>query len=148
LLEATAGWWRIGQRERTKAKYAFCVVKGVVREVYRIGERRQRQKGDRDWQNDIGKTPRWGSGGEIADELAHYRNHSVRHLYRNGDRNEIRYINLDQRLPPLDNDGHCSAIEYSPNRSVINMSDHLCPVTAGAGGLIDDAWCFDRLMTP
>ncbi len=25
------------------------------------------------------------------------------------------------------------------------MSDHLCPVVAGAGGLIDASWCFDRM---
>ena len=25
------------------------------------------------------------------------------------------------------------------------MSDHLCPVVAGAGGLIDDSWCFERM---
>ena len=25
------------------------------------------------------------------------------------------------------------------------MSDHLCPVVAGAGGLVDDSWCFDRM---
>lgn len=95
LFDATAGWWRIGERGRTKAKYAFCVVKGVIREVYRITGWRQRQMGDRDWQNDIGKTPRWGFTGLVADELAHYRNHSVAHLYLKGDRNEIRYINLD-----------------------------------------------------
>ena len=29
--------------------------------------------------------------------------------------------------------------------SVVTMSDHLCPVVAGAGGLIDDSWCFDRM---
>ncbi len=95
LLEATAGWWRIGERGRTKAKYAFCVVKGVIREVYRIEGWRQRQEGDRDWENDIGKTPRWGFTGVVADELAFYRNHSVRHLYRKGDANPIRYINCD-----------------------------------------------------
>jgi hypothetical protein len=25
------------------------------------------------------------------------------------------------------------------------MSDHLCPVVAGAGGLIADSWCLDRM---
>lgn len=25
------------------------------------------------------------------------------------------------------------------------MSDHVCPVVAGAGGLIDDSWCFERM---
>jgi hypothetical protein len=25
------------------------------------------------------------------------------------------------------------------------MTDHLCPVAAGAGGLIEESWCFDRM---
>ena len=25
------------------------------------------------------------------------------------------------------------------------VSDHLCPVVAGAGGLIDDSWCFESM---
>ena len=25
------------------------------------------------------------------------------------------------------------------------MTDHLCPVLVGAGGLIDDSWCFERM---
>ena len=93
LLEATAFWWRIGERGRTEAKYAFCVVKGVIREVYRINGWQQRREGDRDWEDDIGKTPRWGFDGVVAEELAHYRNHSVRHLYKRGDANPIRYLN-------------------------------------------------------
>lgn len=95
LFDATHGWWRIGERGRTKAQYAFCVVKGVIREVYRIDVWRQRREGDRGWEEDIGKSPRWGFSGEVAHSLAHYRNRSVRHLYRQGDANPIRYVNCD-----------------------------------------------------
>ena len=32
-----------------------------------------------------------------------------------------------------------------PPSSVITVSDHLCPVVAGAGGLIDGSWCIERM---
>jgi uncharacterized protein len=92
LLEATAGWWDISIR-REKARYAFAVSKGVIREVYEIHLWRQRQPGDRDSEDDIGKPrKRWGFSGAVAPNLAHYRNHSVRHLYKRGDRSEIKFI--------------------------------------------------------
>lgn len=96
LYESTTGWWAIkNSNRRNNARYAFCVVNGVIREVYRINSWRQRQEGDRDWEDDIGKNPRWGFDGEIANEMAHYRNHSIKHLYKKGDANEIRYFNCD-----------------------------------------------------
>ncbi|MCL4553172.1 MAG: hypothetical protein M1305_06450 [Candidatus Marsarchaeota archaeon] len=96
LYEATAGWWAIKNRtRRNNARYAFCVVNSVIREVYRINSWRQRQEGDRDWEDDSGKNPRWGFDGEIAKEMTHYRNHSIKHLYKKGDANEIRYFNCD-----------------------------------------------------
>ncbi len=96
LYEATAGWWAIkNSTRRINARYAFCVVKSVIREVYRINCWRQRQEGDRGWEEDLGKNPRWGFEGEIAEEMASFRNHSVKHLYKKGDANEIRYFNCD-----------------------------------------------------
>ena len=96
LYEATTGWWAIkNSTRRNNARYAFCVVKSVIREVYRINSWRQRQEGDRGWEEDIGKNPRWGFEGEIAEEMARFRNHSVKHLYKNGDANEIRYFNCE-----------------------------------------------------
>ena len=94
LREATTRWWRIGVNGRTKARYAFSVMSGVIREVYRIGEWRMRVEGDRDWEHDAGKLPRWGFEAEIAEEMTPYRNHSVSHLYRKGDASPIRYLNL------------------------------------------------------
>lgn len=93
LFEATHGWWRIGIR-REGADYAFAVNKGIVREVYRIRSWRQRRRGDRGWEDDV-KTgrPRWGFDGEIADEIAHYRNRSVAHLFKPGDASPVKYLN-------------------------------------------------------
>ena len=42
-------------------------------------------EGDRDWEDDIGKKPRWGFTGVAAVDFSHYRNHSVKHLYKAGD---------------------------------------------------------------
>ena len=37
LYETTQGWWTLGLR-RNGADYAFAVNRGVIREVYRMGE--------------------------------------------------------------------------------------------------------------
>jgi len=96
LYESTTGWWAIkNSTRRNNARYAFCVVNSVIREVYHINSWRQRQEGDRGWEHDIRKNPRCGFDGEIAKEMTHYRNHSIKHLYKKGDANEIRYFNCD-----------------------------------------------------
>ena len=96
LYEATAGWWAIRNvTRRNNVRYAFCVVKNVIREVYRIEGWRQRHEGDRDWEDDIGKEPRWGFTGVVADDMARFRNTSVASLYKKGDANEIRWFNCD-----------------------------------------------------
>jgi hypothetical protein len=92
LLESTAGWWRIGPR-RDKARYAFCVIRGVIRQAYKIESWRPRVQGDRDWEDDIGKAPRWGFAGHVAPQLGHYRNKSVRHLYQQGEASPIKFVN-------------------------------------------------------
>jgi hypothetical protein len=93
LFEATHGWWRVGPR-REKADFAFAVSKGVIREVYRIRSWRPRCPDDRSWEDDqaSGK-PRWGFEGGVADELSHYRNRSVAHLYRRGEASPVKYLN-------------------------------------------------------
>ena len=59
MYEATTGWWTIkNSTRRNNARYAFCVVKSVICEVYRINSWRQRQEGDRGWEEEIGKNPR------------------------------------------------------------------------------------------
>ena len=37
LYDATRGIWKVGE-ERVKAKYAFAVFEGVIREVYEISQ--------------------------------------------------------------------------------------------------------------
>ena len=84
LFEVTHGWWRVGPR-RAQASYAFAISRGVIREVYRIASWRPREKGDRGWEDDLESgRPRWGFEGEVAEELAHYRNRSVAHMYQEG----------------------------------------------------------------
>lgn len=93
LYEATHGWWVIGER-RERAKYAFAVSRGIIREVYEIYSWRRRQPGDRGSEED-GSSPsrRFAFDGSIAGELAHHRNHSVRQLYKPGDQSPIKFLN-------------------------------------------------------
>lgn len=91
LFEATRGWWTFGER-REGAKYAMAVSRSVIREVYRIDRWRPRAEGDRDWQDDVGKRPRWGFEGSVAHDLAHYRNRSVKQYFPNP-RDHFKYVN-------------------------------------------------------
>ena len=93
LFEATAGWWRLGPR-REQADYAFAINRGVIREVYQIDSWRERQPGDRGWEDDLESgRPRWGFNGVIADHLGHYRNRSVAHLFQRGEAGPVKYLN-------------------------------------------------------
>lgn len=92
LFESTRGWWRLSPR-REKAVYACAVSKGVIRGIYRIDRWRPRVEGDRDWENDSGKKPRWGFCGEIAPEMDKYLNKSVAHLFKQGEAGGFKYIN-------------------------------------------------------
>ena len=91
LFESTQGWWKLGSR-REKAQYAFAVSKGVIRAIYRIDNWRERIEGDRDWENDIGKKPRWGFSGVPAENMNQYLNRSVKHLYKRGQQGP-KYVN-------------------------------------------------------
>lgn len=87
LYDATRRWWRVGIR-REKAKYAFAVNHGVVRQVYAIDSWRQwtPEEADR-------VQPRFGFTGTVATEMADYVNTSVAHLYQPGEANPVRYLN-------------------------------------------------------
>src|SRR5688572_8178180 len=73
LYEATRGNWVIGQK-REKAQYAFAVAHGIVREVYEI----------QSWEPAVSRFEgdltegRWRFIGQVATELGHYKNGSVR----------------------------------------------------------------------
>lgn len=94
LYEATRGWWPVGRR-RKDAEYAFAVSGGVIREVYKIHGWREQRRGDRGWEEDISKSrKRWGFCGEVAEELARYRNTRVRHLFGESS-TSFTYVNCD-----------------------------------------------------
>ncbi len=98
LKEATSGWWsaRNVKKHRHTARYAFAVSRGIIRGVYSIDGSlwRERRKGDRDWEHDSGKTPRWGFPDCMAaPEMSHYLNKSVKHLYKRGDASAVRFFN-------------------------------------------------------
>ena len=91
LFESARGWWKLGPR-REKAVYAFAISKGVTRAIYRIENWRERVEGDRDWEKDVGKKPRWGFNGEPASDMQQYLNKSVKHMYKPGDQGP-KYVN-------------------------------------------------------
>ena len=98
VRELTSGWWPASKVKngKTKAEYAFGVSKGIIRGVYKIDKSmwRERVEGDRDWNDDIGRHPRWGFPGcTDAPEMAHFMNTSVKHLFKKGDQNPIKFLN-------------------------------------------------------
>lgn len=88
LYEATRGNWVVGTR-RERARYAFSVYNGIIREVYRIDRwfqasaRKETQKTQR----------RWRFEGEIAYNLQRYVGRNVGKYLTVGSRNPIRYVN-------------------------------------------------------
>jgi uncharacterized protein len=88
LYRATRYWWRIGAR-REAARYAFSVNRGVIREVYSIDSWRPWT----DEESDRPGTTRWGFTGSVAQEMRHYVNTSVKHLYKRGEASPIKFIN-------------------------------------------------------
>jgi len=96
LYEATRGIWVIGDR-REKAKYAFAVFQGVVREVYEIHQ--WHPSGTLVYNTreakDVFIKGRWEFEGEIAiDALRNkYLHKSVKQYITKGSQNPIKYIN-------------------------------------------------------
>lgn len=94
LYDATRGIWRLG-KDREKLDYAFAVYEGVVQEVYRVEE----------WfpagttfstRGHPSDPDRWEFVGHVAgdDVRERYRYRSVRHVWDQGARNPIRYVNV------------------------------------------------------
>ena len=102
LYEITRGNWVIGTR-REKAKYAFAVYKGIVREVYEIKHWFPAPLGDteikRQWaiehsiNSDAKRTERWQFEGNVAEALRRYVGGSVEKYSKTGAQNPIRYVN-------------------------------------------------------
>lgn len=96
LYEATRGIWKVGKR-REKARYAFAVYQGIVREIYQI-QRWQPAGTDRYISRDDSYFPeskRWEFVGIVAEDNIRslYLRRSVRHLLGDSNQNPIRYIN-------------------------------------------------------
>ena len=86
IYEITRGNWVVGKR-RNKAKFAFSVYKGNVRQVYEIQE----------WfpvtarSQDAKTQDRWRFNGTVAKDLQHYVGGSVEKYV--GSQNPIKYVN-------------------------------------------------------
>lgn len=96
LYETTRGIWRLGRR-RERAKFAFAVFEGIVREVYEIiswHPARTTPYKTRDLsQRDVNR--RWEFEGKVAEDGVRnqYRGGSVAHYYRHGNQTPTIYVN-------------------------------------------------------
>lgn len=96
-------WWARPHKKRKPPEIAFAVARGIIREVYRIESwetypapsyephdpTRVKVIGDADVEGCV------GFHGVVAQEKAHYKNKSVRHLQSVGAQNPIKYLNCD-----------------------------------------------------
>jgi len=102
LYEITRGKWAMGIR-RNKAKYAFAVYKGIIREVYEIEKWLPAPVGEdeviRGWRPrhardaEVKRRNRWQFEGKIAHSLRHYVGKSTEKYAVIGARNSFRYVN-------------------------------------------------------
>lgn len=88
LYEITRGNWTMGPR-RNKAKYAFAVYHGVVRQVYKIKSWELVPYGRPDSKRKDG----WRFEGEIAHDMQRYVGNSVTNYIARGAQNPIKYVN-------------------------------------------------------
>ncbi len=97
LYEATRGVWKVGER-RQKAKYAFAVFEGVVREVYEIHS--WHPPGSQHYEtrsaDDVTLKGRWEFKGQVAaDEVRNkYVDRSVKEYLSPKAQNPIAYVNV------------------------------------------------------
>lgn len=96
LYDATRGVWVVGP-QREKAKYAFAIFGGVIREVYEIAQwlpagstLSTRPPGD------VRAPGRWEFVGRLAPERLRkqYLDRYVGHTFRQGNQNPISYVNI------------------------------------------------------
>lgn len=87
LYMITRGDWVVGLR-RERAKYAFAVSNGLVRQVYEI--ERWYPVEDSDVET---HTRRWCFDGHIASNMQHYVGGSIERYITRGAQNPIKYVN-------------------------------------------------------
>ncbi len=93
LYEITRGKWVIGLR-RDKAKYAFAVYKGIIREVYEIERWCSIVVEEPHPKNaEIKQKKRWQFEGKVAENLKYYIGASTEKYQIIGAQNPIRYVN-------------------------------------------------------
>lgn len=94
LYEVTRGCWKVDVKRAEKADYAFCIYKGIIKEVYKIKEWLPAGSIPRPTLPDA-ETPadRFEFVGEIAEENIRdkYIEKSIANLYRRGEANPIKY---------------------------------------------------------
>ena len=96
LYEATRGVWKLGER-RTKAKFAFAVFQGVIREVFEINQWYPSGTLEYNTQDcsKFKEMSRWEFDGKIANDLTRnkYIKKSIKNYIKQGSQNPIKYIN-------------------------------------------------------
>lgn len=95
LYDATRGIWRVGEN-RNKAKYAFAVYEGIVREVYEIKQWLPAGStfSTRD-PHGVYDSERWEFVGKLANDniRTKYLLKSVENYFSSGSQNPITYVN-------------------------------------------------------
>ena len=95
LYEVTRGYWKVDVKRAEKADYAFCIYKGIIKEVYKIIEWLPAGTIPKPTLPDA-ETPadRFEFVGEIAEENIRdkYIEKPIANLYRRGEANPIKYF--------------------------------------------------------
>lgn len=96
LYDATRASWKLGPK-RKRAKYAFAVFEGIVREVYEITQWLPAGStfNSRDPRG-VSSPKRWEFVGRLAPEglRRHYVNRDVRRYFKRGNQNPISYVGI------------------------------------------------------
>lgn len=100
LENITKVWWNTRGVRRDSAKYVFGVHNGVVRTIYRPHNWHERVQGDRDWEDDIDKSPRWGFDPAPAPEMTEYLRTSVARFLTNNQWSH-RYVGPEPSQPSI-----------------------------------------------
>ncbi len=102
LYEVTRGKWVLSSR-RERAKYAFAVYRGVIREVYEIhcwqpssmelDSEMEAHIAERGAKFNNANRNRWEFVGSISHDLRHYVNKNTSQYQKKGSQNPIKYVN-------------------------------------------------------
>lgn len=88
LYEFTRGNWVLGER-RNRAKYAFAVYKGLIREVYEIHKWRRAPAR----RSEAKVQTRWRFSGSVAYSMANYIGGTVENYTKRGNQSPVLYVN-------------------------------------------------------